>query len=251
MPPTKKNDYMVSIDNAWQSVALEERLELISRSQATGVLASVAAMSLMGSIAYGFDQIWLLAAGFSSCIFVFPLFSSYCWRREKPGLILAYLAVRAVARRYAYGYNIPDLDIVLIYRGLMKEIFINREDEELAKQREYVELDRAPSEYKNVWIVLMRGGVVILSEKLGGAKLEFLTPITHESTLEQPSANEELPYERALQLDGMHGAKGRTVIITTKYPGAQYVFEKRFLALVEEQKAAEETRERLRTKTNA
>ena len=237
---------LISIDHAWQSVSLEERLELVSRSQATGVLAALAAVILIGCIAYGFDQIWLLGGGAATSIFIYPLFSSYTWRREKPALILAYLAVRAVARRYAYGYNIGDLDIILIYRGRMRELFRSKEEEAEYRQQQNVDIDVPLQDYKDVWIVLMRGGVVILSERPGGAKLEFITYITHESVLRKPKQEENAIDDRSIVIEGALSSKGRSVILTTRFPAAQYVFEKRFLALVEENKITQQSLEKLR-----
>src|SRR5262249_49173962 len=155
--------------------------------QATGIIASVASLLLIGSIAYGFDQIWLLAGGAASSIFIFPLFSSYAWRRGKPALILAYLAVRAVGRRYAYGYSVDDLDIIIIYRGVMKEVFQDREQEEQAKRTQGSEFEGRVGELRDVWIMLLRGAVVLLSEKPGGAKLEFLTHIAADTVVRDTS----------------------------------------------------------------
>ena len=70
----------LNINNAWNAVALEERLELISKAQAQGTVAAVASFFLMGAIAYGFDQIWLLAAGAISAFLAFPLFANHRWR---------------------------------------------------------------------------------------------------------------------------------------------------------------------------
>jgi len=235
-----------AIDLAWHSVALEERLELVSKSQATGVVACFFAVVFIGCAGYGFDQIWLLAAGFGSCMFFFPLFSSYSWRRGKPGLILAYLAVKAMARRYAYSFNIQDLDLILIYRGRMRDVFASREEEELAKQSGGRDGDILSTESRDVWICLMRGGVVILREKRGGAKLDFLTLVTNESTIRIPD-DDNAP-EDAVIIDGVGVSKGRSVMLWSRYPGAHFVFGKQVENLVAEAVHTAETQERLRQK---
>jgi hypothetical protein len=253
MPPRSKrgSNSVISIDQAWQSVSLEERLELISRAQASGLMATMATMFLIGCMAYGFDKIWLLVVGVAASSFVYPLFSSFSWRTEKPALILAYLAVRTVARRYAFAYNVPDLDIVFIYRAEIRELFRDKAAEELARQELDVEIDTPVEAYKTVWVVLMRGGVVFLWERPGGAKMEFLTHLTNESVLRKPTNNENPPDERALVLEGVAAIKGRALMITSRYPAAHYVFEKKVLALIEEQRALQETQERLRTQNQA
>lgn len=114
MAPAPRSRSLAS-DEIWQSVSLEERLDLISRSHASGILSSILTLFVVGSIAYGLDKIWLLAVAVGCAFFTFPLFSSHTWRTGKPSLILAYLAVRTVARRYAYAFDLPNIDIILIY----------------------------------------------------------------------------------------------------------------------------------------
>lgn len=242
----RPNTGLISVDRAWQAVSLEERIELISRAHATGLLASMTSMLLIGAIAYGFDKIWLLAAGVASSMFVFPLFSSYSWRREKPALILAYLAVRAISRRYAYGYAIPDIDIVFIYRSTIRELYRDAEEEMLHKQRDAIDLEFPGRRQKDVWVVLMRGGIVIMSERLGGAHLEFLTQINHEIVVRKPTEKES-SNRRALVIEGVLASKGRTIVLEGKYPAAEYVFEKKLFALVDEWKNAKDTLEKLRS----
>lgn len=239
----------LSVDDAWNSVALEERLELISRAQANGIFAAFITVLIVGTIAYGFDQIWLLAGGVAISPFVFSLFSSYSWRRGKPALILAYLAVRTVARRYAYGYNLNEIDIVLIYRGKMRELFSSKEEEEINKQRISVDFDGGAKleSDKEVWVCLLRGGIILLSERTGGAKMEFITAIGPEMGCKRYTKDEELP-THTLQIDGIGQSRGRSVLIWSGSPGAQYVFERRVNSLVSEAAATVERLEKLRRK---
>ncbi len=223
-----------SIDDAWNTVALEERLDLLSRAHAHGIMAGLASFFLLGSIAYGFDQIYILLGGFLAAFFLVPMFTSYSWRRGKPALILAYLAARTVSRRYAYGHNLSDLDIVLIYRGVMREIFANREDEELTRQRQSVDFDSAGADDdKPVWICLLRGAVVILSERTGGAKLEFIAPVTNELGIDKADRNEGFS-DNAIMLEGVQMSKGRKIILDSPSSGAQYVFGRQLQRLVGE-----------------
>lgn len=242
---------MISADLAWQSVALEERLELISRAQASGILASLAGVLLIGCIAYGFDKVWLLFSGLGTVIFIYPLFASYAWRKEKPALILAYLAARAVARRYAYGYGILDLDMVLIFRGQMKELFRNQEEQEEHRQRQNVDLDNSINDIKDVWIVLMHGGLVLLSEKAGGAKLEFTTQITKDLVIREPKPEENIEDEKAIIIEEAVAARGKIALITSRHHGAQYVFKKRILALKEERQIMQKNLDKIKAAQSA
>ncbi|HMO18257.1 MAG TPA: hypothetical protein PKA63_13345 [Oligoflexia bacterium] len=237
----------VAIDDIWQSVALEERLELISKCQASGFLAATANLMVVGSIAYGFDQIWLLAAAVASSFFVFPLFSSFTWRSGKPSLILAYLAVRTMARRYGYSFDLPNLDIILIFKGEYKELFDTKEQEELYKQKQKVDFDNISELSRKVWVVLMRGGVLVMSERRGGAKLEFISTISHESTIKNTEENID-PSERACIIEGVAQSKGRKILLKSRHKGAHYVFEKQFGTLIEECLKTQESIEKLRQK---
>ncbi len=238
---------VASIELAWQAVSLEERLELISKSQASGLIASIACIMAMGAIGYGLDQIYFLVAGLASCTFIFPLFSSYCWRRGKPALILAYLAVRTVGRRYAYAFNVPDIDIIIIYRGVMKQFFNDEEEEEYARQTLTVGVDNTIGSTKEVWVMMMRGGLLLLSEAPGGAKLEFLTHITAESVI-SPSDDPDMP-EGSLNIRGVGASKGKQIVLGSKYPGAHFVFTKQLDYIVQEHVAWQESQERLRQAT--
>ena len=245
MAPRPRQVKSLAPSDIWQSVSLEERLELISKSHASGFLASVVTLFLVGSIAYGLNEIWLLAAAVASAFFSFPLFSSHTWRTGKPSLMLAYLAVRTVARRYAYAFSIVNTDIVLIYKGEIKELFSSTNEEELHKQKQSVDFESLPQEFKPVWIVLMFGGVVFLSEKVGGAKLEYLTPILGDTKISEYKEN--LSYnEMGCILEGSGVSKGKSIVIKSKYKGAQYVFTKRVEELIFEAVKAQATLENLR-----
>lgn len=227
----------VTIGSAWNAVALEDRLELISRAQADGLLASIMCALLLGTVAYGFDKIWLLSCGLGlSFFFVLPIFMNYSWRKNQPALVLAYLAARAVARRYAFGYRFSDLSVVLIYRGTMREIFASKEAEEMHKQSQVVDFENSYQAEKEVWICLLRGGLVVISERRGGAKLEFISPISLDLVCRKPKTNED-PDESAIVIEGSASSRGRTVILKSPAVGAQYVFERQLLALVAEFRA--------------
>ncbi len=232
----------LSIDDVWNTVALEERLELISRAHAQGAIASVVFMVYMGAVAYGVDMIWLLAVAMFGAMLVFSLFSGYVWRTGKPQLILSYLAVRSVARRYAYGYSIPELDVILIFRGQMRELF---EEGTLDEQKQNVEFDSSSVGDRDVWICLLRGAVLILSERAGGAKLEFIAQVSEEIDCRKPTAKEDLS-DRSIVVQGAGISRGRQVGLSSRYPGAMYVFEKQLLGLIFEHRHAQEKLENLR-----
>ncbi len=238
-----KQSSSLAVDEIWQSVSLEERLELISRSQASGLIASLVTVFMVGSIAYGLDKISLLVVAFGCAFFTFPLFSSHTWRTGKPSLILAYLAVRTVARRYAYGFDLPNIDIILIYRAKMQPLFATTEEEYAHNKKNFDSGSSTRSETP-VWVVLMRSGILLLSEKTGGAKLEFVSPIVHDTAIEEYTENLRMG-ESACTIQGSGVSKGKSVLLKTKYKGAHYVFVKRFQQLVFECVKAQQTLETL------
>ena len=247
MAKAAKATYSLAIEDIWNSVALEERLELIAKSQASGIISALIAIFVVGSIGYGLDNIWFLVVAVASGFFVFPLFSSQTWRSGKPSMILAYLAVRTVSRRYAYGFDLKNIDMVIIYRGTYEEIFHSREDEELHLQSQSIEFNEFRRNEKEVWIVLMKGGLLILSEKRGGAKLEFITPIMADTVIE----SKEGPKYTTYTIEGSGINKGRVIRLESKYRGAHYVFLKRFQALVAECAKTQESLKKLRVKISS
>lgn len=223
----------LSIERAWHSVSLEERLELIARSQAQGILAAFALVAFIGAAAYGFDKIWLLAASFVGALMVMPMFSSYSWRRGKPELILKYLSVRSVARRYAYSLSITDLDIILIFQGEMADQFTSEEDKFVQLSARDTEFGDSRTGSRPVWICLLRGGVILLSEKPGGARPEFITQILPDTSVRRAKAEDDAP-DGALIISAGGQQKGRQVILWSRYAAALYVFERWLTRLIDE-----------------
>jgi len=233
----------LGIKEAWNAVALEERFEMIARSKAEGIVASGAFAFVMGSVAYGFDEIWLLVVAAAGAVLVMPLFASYSWRKNKPATIMAYLAVRSVARRYAYGYKISDFGVVLIFKGELEELYASEADEQLAAQKETVDFDSTRQRRKNVWLCLLRGGLVALSERPGGAKLEFLCAVAPELIVRKPLSSEDYsPRSVILESPATTGVV-RKVVISSAYSGAMYVFEKQLLRLKDEDSLRRERQE--------
>ena len=223
----------LSVENAWNSVALEERLELVSRCQANGLIAAIAFTFMMGAVAYGFDKIYLLLGSVFGAMIIMPMFSSYSWRKGKPALILNYLAARSMARRYGYSTNISDLDVVLIFKGETSQEYLNE-----AEQLDHLvgkgeDVDGALEEKIPVWVCLLRGGVVLISESQGGAKLVYTSPIGREMVCSQVRDEDGNPTGE-VTIVGIAHAKGRRVTVSSRFPAAFYVFERQLQRLIVE-----------------
>jgi hypothetical protein len=223
---------VLSIEDAWNSVALEERIELIARSQAFGLACAMACLLAIGSMAYGLDQPLLLFGAVLGAITIGPVFSSRHWRKNKPATIMEYLAVRSIARRYAVGFNIREVDIVLIFKGTIKELLSQQELEQIAETQAFSQ--EIPSDAKiPVWICLFRGGVVVLSEHIGGAKLECVSVFGPDMSYRDPGPADGAS-DNAIVLGGIGDGRSRTLLLDSKYRAALYVFKRRALKLNDE-----------------
>lgn len=206
-------------------------MELVSKANAEGIVAATGFVLMMGSVAYGFDQILILAFSSVVSLLIIPFVTNHSWRRNKAKAILSYLAVRSVARRYAYGHHITDFNMVLTFRGRMREVYDSPEEWQQANQNSQVDFGSGMNAEKAVWICLMRGAVAVLSERLGGAKLEFLGPVCPELKCRKPLPKEQVS-ERAVVIEGAGISKGRTIALESDYPAAIYVFEKKLSRLI-------------------
>lgn len=219
----------LNIENAWQSVALEERIELISVAQAHGIKAALACMLVTFSIAYGRDEIFLLPFGLMMAFLLVPIYASRCWRSRKPQIIMSYLAARSVARRYGFVFRIKDLDILLIFKGTITPIYKDAEERRARLEMQDIDLESSPgSEKKECWIALLRGAVVAFSEDVGGANLEFLTPINEKTAVRKATSEEG----GGLIVDGCGRVEFGRVRFSSRYQAALYVFLKKLEVLI-------------------
>jgi|GEM_PF-5387697 len=236
----------LTTENAWNTVALEERIQLISKVQAEGILAALTVLLCIGAIAYGFDKIWLLGAGLACAMLTVPIYADYAWRREKPALILAYLAVRSAARRFALSMRFREFDVILIFRAQIPPK--NLSPEMIEQRQEKIELyGNSIGEPKDVWVCLLRGGIVVLSEQTGGAHLEFAAPISTGLILTELEANDEFPKDR-IEIVSTISDRTKSCYISSSFPGALYVFKKQVRRLVDAKAEASQLGGRLSEK---
>lgn len=219
----------INLKNAWNSVALEERLELLNSAKAHGIIAASASFFFIGAVAYGFDKVWLLVAASCSAFIVMPLFTNHSWRQGKSKLILSYLAARSIARKHAHNQRLDHLEILLLFRGKVHPQYASEEEAIIARQTSDVEIEGSNASGKDVWICLFKGGIVALSERRGGARVEFLCGITPNFSIKK-GAVKELPPSALLVTTG----DGKKVAFSSSYPGALLVFEKQLTKLIAE-----------------
>ncbi|MDR2338374.1 MAG: hypothetical protein LBE20_07025 [Deltaproteobacteria bacterium] len=196
----------INIENVWGAISGEEKDELLARAQANGIFASFVFIVLTTSAAFGFNQPWVIFVGIFCSVIIMPLFANRTWRVQKPTKILQYLAVRSVARRYAYGFGLRRIDITMLMRGYLQEVNNQTVQDLNFEQLSADELTKNTlSKKKEVWICLIQSGILVISEKLGGAKLEFI------SNFDKGIQSHYLPSDR----DNSDGYSGNAIILAS------------------------------------
>lgn len=223
-----------SIQDAWNTVSLEERLEVVSKSQAMAFLSASLLTLVIGSVGYAIDDFNVFLVGAAASVVLLPVFNQRAWVRVQPKLILDYLAARVVTLRFANAHHIARPDILLIFRASMQELpDSSSRDPKLRKYNRAVSM--FPGSKTSVWVALMKGGIVIFSEQLGGARLEYIHPTSNELAVRKPSA-EETRDEQSVVVSHT-GKRAKTILLSGDYPGALLVFEKQLAKLLQERKA--------------
>lgn len=221
--------HALTVKDVWNSINPEEKFDCIEQAQAHGFLTALAFGSCICAIAYGFDYIYLLVLAGLSVVLLSPLATLHSWRKSKPELMLHYLAAQVVGRRYAFNLKFSDLSTMMIFRGV-----IDREVEvrHASSGKTETETEELP-----VWICLLRGGVLVMSESRDGARIEFYGRLDQELSCKMggdatKKANKHEPL--TVELSAVHRIGKTQVTLRGKYQGALYVFERKLNQLIAE-----------------
>jgi hypothetical protein len=145
--------------------------------------------------------------------------------------MLDYLAARSAARRYAYGAQAKDLTVDLMFKGTLQRDFAALgESEELDARIE--DRDRVA-----VWVSIFADTIVMMSERSGGAKLEMIHSILERIEVTPEGFDDSDSGSRRLVID-VEVRKGEIErwFLTSAYPAALLVCERRIKRAVEENK---------------
>ncbi len=219
----------------WRKIPPEEKLLLMAKAQSKGLSASSILLGAVGSISLGLRVPWLFWSTFIAVPFVFQLASAKAWRSLKPRTMLEYLAARSAARRYAYSANSKDLTVSLMMKGTLHQDFTAEEEEE------EIEAKIEHRDNVDVWISLFPDTLVLMSERSGGAKLEFAQQLFGDRLAVTAEGFDDSSQERRLLLsvETRRGGKHRWYL-TSPFPAALLVLERRIRAFTAEQKALAE-----------
>lgn len=223
----------VSGKEIWRQIAPEEKFDLIHRAHAKGVMVCLIWIIIAGTLAVGLKASWLMWGSLIASPLLFQFASGKEWRTVRPRAMLEFLAARAAARRYAFMIQSKELDLNLMFRSRLSHEFKDEEGR-LKELEATIEHNRETE----VWVALFKDSVVMMSEKAGGAKLEFGHLTDSELKLEVSGDENEYSTERRLFLEytDRRGATKR-VKIGGKYPAALAVFERRLRAQIKEYSA--------------
>lgn len=225
---------VTSESEIWRRIPPEEKLRLIARAQANGVLAALYLLLSVGTVGVGLKLEWLIWGAVIASPLVFQMNSGRAWRRLRPKLMLEYLAARSASRRYAFTCNAQDLGVTFLFRG-----FLSRKYNE---DQEQDELEDTINNARNipVWITLFRDAVIIISEGPGGAKLEFGQVINDKLIIQSEEGGRRA---EALIIGVRDREKGEALFqLTSDCPAALVVFEKKLLIQREEIRRINERR---------
>lgn len=227
--------------DAWRTIPPEVKLELMNRSHARGIAAAAGMILLAASVAIGLQMPWIFWGSFFLSPVIFQIISGKAWRRVKPQTVLRYLAARSAARRYAFTANANDLQLHLIMEGKLERIYNPDEEAEIYDSESIPDIKP-----KDVWIVVFADVVVMLEERRGGARVAFISLLDENLNISSDSPDgEEYSRNKAILLS-LHIKSSDSQIryrVTSKYPGALIVCEKKMLEL---KKRLAELKEKMR-----
>ena len=214
----------------WRRIPPEEKFELMAQAHASGVTAALIALLVAGTIAVGL-RMSPLFWGIAICTpFVFQYAAGKAWRGLRPRLMLAYLAARSAARRYAFSTNGKDLTVSYMFKGTMSNEF-DQDNLNDMLQSVYDGVKEA-----EVWVSLFGDSIVMMSEGKAGALLQFSHLLDDKLLIE--TEGKEYSRDRAVVFSCRDKKSGtmRKIKLTSKYSAALVVFEKKIIPLHEQVK---------------
>lgn len=208
----------------WRIIPPEEKLELLSKSHARGIVSAITAIVVGSTLAVGFKWNWFLWGSMMISPLIFQFAAGKEWRKLKPQAILKYLAARSAARRYAFAAQSKDLTVAFMFRGKLEKISAKQEFED--------SLDSIISNASEaeVWVTLFRDCIVMMSERPGGAELKFGHLINEKLTITgiSPDGDSDYSNDREIYLTVQEKKnEEKKYKLTSKFPAALIVFEKK------------------------
>ena len=210
-------------DEIWRMVPPEEKFELMARAQSKGVSAAALTIVILSTIAVGLRLGPLLWIGIILAPFVFQVAAGKEWRSLRPRTLLEYLAARSASRRFAFSSKAKDLTASMIFKGTVEQVY---DKEHVQEAMEAVIENNAQSK---VWIALFGDAFTMITEKPGGAELKIGQVLDNKVKIysESPGGEEYTNNKSIMMTLANRDGEQKTYRITSRYPAALIVFEKR------------------------
>ena len=214
----------ISVEHIWETIPSEEKERMFFRAQASGMLKSFIFVMMTIAVALGTEQYWIIILGVLTSVLIMPSATEKQWRLQKPSTIIKYLAARSVSKRYAYGYGLKRLEVIQVMRGYIQEVLDKTVPDTDIQATEALDFfNGSLTKKKEVWICLLQSGLIVMSERDGGAKLEFISnydkgvSAKYLPTGSLDANNNKMP--NAIICSGNVRAKNKIVIITSDCQG--------------------------------
>ena len=210
----------VDTKEIWRQIPPEEKISAMAKAHSAGFMSGAITIITCSTLAVGFKVVWLMWLSILVSPIIFQFASSKAWRDLRPRMMLEYLAARSAARRHAFNIGGKDLNLSLMFKGKLEEIF---EDEQ-----ENIQAKIDGRQVKQVWVALFQDSFVMMTERIGGAELRFGHIINEKFTFK---TNEEDvgDYSSQKELEFVSNARdwvGHTFKLTSPHPAALIAFEK-------------------------
>ncbi len=233
----KQKFAMPSLDGTeiWRTIPPEEKLELMSQAHAKGIFSAFLLILVGSTLSVGFKSNWMLWGGILASPMVFQFAAGKAWRGLRPRLVLEYLAARSAARRYAFSNKGKDLTVRMMFRGTLSHMF----EEDMLQ--EALEAAFENTKEAAVWITLFGDSVVMMSEEVGGARLQLAQVLNDKLSVESKPGASGKDYangkEIVLSINSKTGDT-KKYKVTSKHAAALVVFEKKMQSQLSELRKA-------------
>jgi len=231
-------------DEAWRFIPPEEKVHIMTIAHAKGVMAVVLSLIISITCTIAMEIPWLLWSNILCAPLIFQFVSGKTWREIKPATTLRYLAARSAARKYAYAVNSDNITPKIILRGELELISEIRTEKEGTIQQE---IDSNSTE---VWIALFKESLVIISEQVGGARVELATQLDYHLAIKRPEEYKKSTGTYELLIELNKGNLLSTYKLSSPFPAAMTAFEQTYHMLYANVQKHEQTMQKMRsTKT--
>lgn len=224
----------------WRQIPPEEKFELLSRAHASGLFTAIIMVVIGSTIAISLQMNWILWSSLLISPLVFQFAAGKAWRDLRPRIMLEYLAARSASRRYAFANRSQDLTLSLIFKGTLEQQF---EEENL---QEALEAMISQTKDAEVWVALFSDVLIMIAERPGGASLQFAHLLDDKLKVSSNAKEKKSDYtndkEVYLTYKDRATATDKQFKLTSRFPAALAVFEKRLLTLKEEAARKAETK---------